>query len=277
MSKIPVPHQIASHVLPALKSFTMKDPVSEGLNLLAVGLRPYVAGRVQAVLRDADLAADITAWDAQSLMIFMWDRWNDLFRNELSFVERSLISELRDFRNRWAHQDGMDEGDVYRVLDDIERLLKAIHSHEIHLVGDLRRESLHRLWLREQGDDRKHRLMRVLWPYLLCACSAAAMSVAVIYFGNAPWSWLLSGLLFLAMMRVAYLQSMREARRSPGPHECSHCGRIIYSVECPYCSPKSIVAASNSPSDGVLAILKGSGFEFSPAKETSDSVNTTSS
>ena len=72
----------------------------------------------------------------------MWDRWNDLFRNELSFVERSLISELRDFRNRWAHQDSIEEVDLYRILDDIERLLKAINSTETKFVTELRRESL---------------------------------------------------------------------------------------------------------------------------------------
>ena len=55
----------------------MKDPVSEGLFSLAVGLRPYVVSRVNCVYRDGDLAAEILNWDAQSLMVFMWDRWND--------------------------------------------------------------------------------------------------------------------------------------------------------------------------------------------------------
>ncbi len=214
----------------------MKDPVSEALNILAVGLRPYVAGRVTNVLRDVNLAQEISDWDAQALMVFMWDRWNDLFRNELSFVERSLISELRDFRNRWAHQNHFDEADVYRVLDDTERLLQAINSAEVSNVAHLRRESLNRLWLQELGDSDRHRLVRVLWPYLLCGCSAMAMDSAIIAFGSPPWSWILSTLVFLAMMRVAYLQSAREARRGPGPHECSHCGRIIYTVSCPYCT-----------------------------------------
>jgi len=250
----------------------MKDPVSEGLNFLAAGLRPYVAGRVQTVLRDTGLAADISDWDAQALMIFMWDRWNDLFRNELSFTERSLLSELRDFRNRWAHQDEMEEGDVYRVLDDIERLLAAIHSSEAQLVSDLRRESLNRLWMQELGDDQQHLLIRMLWPYILCGGSAAAMSVAVIYFGQAPWSWLLSGLLFLAMMRVAFLQSTRESRRGPGPHECSHCGRIIYTAGCPYCSRQKLASVAEPSPDGLLALLTGSGAGQRAAKEVSGAV-----
>lgn len=239
----------------------MKDPVSDGLNLLAAGLRVYVSNRVESVLRDEELALEVQSWDAQALLIFMWDRWNDLFRNELSFVERSLISELRDFRNRWAHQDTLDESDVYRILDDIERLLKAINSFDVSGVVNLRRESLNRLWMRELGDNERGRKWRVLWPYILCGSSAFAMDFAIIAFGRSPWSWMLSGLVFLAMMRLAYLQSVRESRRGPGPHECSHCGRIIYSVECPYCRPAVQERGSDDPDSG-LRSLAGSWTTF---------------
>lgn len=215
----------------------MKDQISNGLLLLAAGLRPYIAGRVNTVLRDSELAEEISTWDAQALMIFMWNRWNELFRNELSFVERSLISELRDFRNRWAHQDQIEEADVYRILDDIERLLKAIHSTETKFVTDLRRESLNRLWLQEMDENKSHRFMRVVWPYLICGFSALSIGATIIVYGTSPWSWLLAGLVFLAMMRIAFLQASREEKRGSGPHECPKCGRIIYTAACPYCSP----------------------------------------
>lgn len=230
----------------------MKDPVSEGLFSLAVGLRPYVESRVRCVYRDAGLATDVLTWDSQALMVFMWDRWNDLFRNELSFVERSLISELRDFRNRWAHQDYLEESDVYRVLDDIERLLKAVNSAESHVVRALRMECLNRLWMEELGDDARHRRIRLVWPYLLCGASSIAISCAVIYYMSAPWSWILSALVFLGLMRIAFLQATRESRRGPGPHECSHCGRIVYTVECPYCCPQQLErVVSDSEGSGI--------------------------
>ncbi len=232
----------------------MKDAVSEALNSLAAGLRPYVAGRVTSVLRDTELADEIMAWDAQGLMIFMWERWNDLFRNELSFVERSLISELRDFRNRWAHQDQFDEFDVYRVLDDIARLLKAVNSGELATVTHLRAESLHRLWLQELGDDERHRKARVRWPYILCGASGVAIGSTILAFGSLPWSLILASLVFLAMMRIAFLQSTRESHRSPGPHECSHCGRIIYSVDCPYCSPPVHEPSSRDSRDASVSV-----------------------
>jgi hypothetical protein len=245
----------------------MKDPVSEGLFSLAVGLRPYVVSRVNCVYRDGDLAAEILNWDAQALMVFMWDRWNDLFRNELSFVERSLISELRDFRNRWAHQDDLEESDVYRVIDDIERLLKAVNSEESLVVRSLRIESLNRLWIKELGDDARHRRFRLLWPYLLCGANSLAISCAIIYFMSAPWSWILSTLVALGLMRVAFLQATRESRRGPGPHECSHCGRIIYTVECPYCRPKHLERAGTDTDGPALRVSEtSSGFRI--AKET---------
>lgn len=235
----------------------MKDPVSLGLKNLATGLRPYVAARVRSVLRDESLAGEIQTWDAQGLMVFMWDRWNDLFRTELSFVERSLISELRDFRNRWAHQSQLSERDVYRVLDDIERLLTAIRSPEVAAVTDLRRESLGRLWSSERGTDEKQQRVQLIWPYILCGASAFALTVAIVTFGRAPWSWMLSLLVFLAMMRVAWHQANRERRQGHGPHECSRCGRIVYSVDCPYCQPKSLPTAPDELK-GITALLTGS-------------------
>lgn len=213
----------------------MKDPVSVALNLLAAGLRPYVAGRIVRVMRDEVLAADVSGWDAQALMVFMWDRWNELFRSELTFVERSLISELRDFRNRWAHQDELGERDVYRILEDTERLLDAIHAPEAVPLSRLRKESLHRLWTEELSAEDPWRKYRVAWPYILCGSSAIAIASSVIAFAHPPWSWLLSLLIFLGLMRIASLQASRESRKGPGPRECGSCGRIVYSMDCPYC------------------------------------------
>lgn len=227
----------------------MKDPVSEGLNRLADGLSPFVAARVEFVMHDSNLAGEISTWDAQRLLIFMWDRWHDLFRNELSFVERSLISELRDFRNRWAHQDDLREGDIYRILDNIERLLKAINSVEVRSVAALRKESLNRLWMKECS-ERRQGVISTLWPYILCGLSALALDTAIIAFTHAPWSWVLAVLLFLAMMRIAYLQSAREARSGLGPHECSRCGRIVYTVDCPYCHTGGVMGFDRKTGGG---------------------------
>jgi hypothetical protein len=215
----------------------MKDTISSGLDLLATGLRPYVADRAASMSCDARILADIEHGDAQFLLVLMWDRWNDMFRQDLSFVERSLISELRDFRNRWAHQDQMSEQDKYRVLDDIERLLRAIHSDQAVKAADLRRESLNRLWQAEIGNENDGRTLRMIWPFLLCLSSGAALCFAFFWFLPTPWNGILSVLVVLGLFRLAWYQSLRDSVRTAGPKECRDCGKIIYTIECPYCGP----------------------------------------
>jgi hypothetical protein len=54
--------------------------------------------------------------------------WSDLFQNSgrLTRMERALVNELREWRNRWARGEFFSEADVARVNDNVERLLKAI-------------------------------------------------------------------------------------------------------------------------------------------------------
>ncbi|MEJ7592459.1 MAG: Swt1 family HEPN domain-containing protein [Planctomycetaceae bacterium] len=224
----------------------MKDTISSGLNLLATGLRPYVAERAASVSSDPRILADIEHGDAQFLLVLMWDRWNEMFRQDLSFVERSLISELRDFRNRWAHQDQLTEQDKYRVMDDIERLLRSINSDQAVKAADLRRESLNRLWQAEIGNDNEGRTLRILWPFLLCLTSAAALCFAFFGFLGTPWNGILSALVVLGLFRLAWYQSLRDSVRTAGPKECRDCGKIIYTIECPYCRPAELKAEAES-------------------------------
>src|SRR6516162_9724451 len=58
----------------------------------------------------------------------MWNQWNEVFRKTLGHAERSLVSELRDHRNKWAHQQTFSSDDAYRVLDSVARLLTAISA-----------------------------------------------------------------------------------------------------------------------------------------------------
>ncbi len=235
----------------------MSHRISRGLDLLAAGLRPYVAQRVSSTRFDARLLSEIERGDAQFLLVLMWDRWNDLFRDDLSFVERSLISELRDFRNRWAHQDSLTEQDTYRVLDDIERLLHAINSDMTPRASQLRRESLNRLWQAEVQNNSRNRALRIASPYLLCLSCAAAITVALFQFIVTPWNGILSILVFLGMSRLAWHQSQRESVSLAGPKECGRCGKIIYTIECPYCNPRELLAASD-PEIALLLTAKKS-------------------
>ncbi len=86
----------------------------------------------------------------------MWEAWNDVFGKTLGRAERSLVQELRDWRNKWAHQEPFSSDDADRALDSITRLLTAISASQAEEVGKMKME-LRRLIFDEQvrGEKRK--------------------------------------------------------------------------------------------------------------------------
>ncbi len=121
---------------------TNHERVGRALDLLKAGLGPFVereflsvfkerAGVQAAVLLGEDrlqAKKPIAEWDVAALLKVMWDSWNDVFRRVLGPAERSLLSELRDHRNRWAHQQTFSSDEAYRALDSAGRLLTAVSA-----------------------------------------------------------------------------------------------------------------------------------------------------
>ena len=125
------------------------------MELLREGLAPFVHREVAAKVRAGAMRMDairrfaedprlaskpIGEWDAAALLKLMWDTWNDVFRDTLDFTERSLVSELRDWRNKWAHQERFVTDDADRALDSAERLLTAIAAPQADEVARIKRE-----------------------------------------------------------------------------------------------------------------------------------------
>src|SRR4030067_3104513 len=77
-------------------------------------------------------------WDAASLLSVMWNQWNVVFRKTLGQAERTLVSELRDVRNRWAHQNPFSSDDADRALDSMARLLTAISAPPAAEIGKMK-------------------------------------------------------------------------------------------------------------------------------------------
>ena len=150
---------------------TNHERVNKALELLRSGLAPFVQREVTAKVKAGTVRMDsirrfaedpqlakksIADWDAAALLKLMWDTWNDVFRDTLGHTERSIVSELRDWRNKWAHQERFSSDDADRALDSAERLLAAVSASEADEVAKLKRE-LRRLVLDEQvrGERRK--------------------------------------------------------------------------------------------------------------------------
>ena len=147
------------------------DRVGKALDLLRQGLAPFVEREAQAAVKAGSVRMDairrfaedplfatkpIADWDAAGLLKLMSDTWNDVFRKTLGFAERSLVQELRDWRNKWAHQEPFSSRDAERALDSMVRLLTAISAPQADDI-DKQMLELRRLTFDEQvrGEKRK--------------------------------------------------------------------------------------------------------------------------
>ena len=100
--------------------------------------------------------ATFSSMDAAALLRLMWESWNEVYRDTLGHAERSLVSELRDIRNRWAHQESFSSDDAYRALDSTHRLLTAVSSQEAGEVENMKMELL-RVRFDEQARTQRRR------------------------------------------------------------------------------------------------------------------------
>ena len=91
----------------------------------------------------------------------MWNQWQLVFRKTLGQAERTLVSELRDVRNRWAHQNPFSSDDAYRALDSSHRLLLAVSAPQADELDkmkmELLRASLRRADANGEASHRRHR------------------------------------------------------------------------------------------------------------------------
>ena len=150
---------------------TNHERVGKALEQLKAGLGPFVAREVKAAIAanalsmqkvkgfvDDPILANkgIAEWDVAALLKLMWETWNEVFKKTLGFADRSLVSEIRDWRNQWAHQEPFSSDDAYRVLDSTGRLLSSVSAPQADDVEKMKMELL-RVRFDEQarGEKRK--------------------------------------------------------------------------------------------------------------------------
>ena len=134
-------------------AITNQERVGQALELLREGLGPFVEREFIRVHRtradeqarryfnERQLRTDrpIAEWDAAALLGLMTTKaWPDIFSHVLGQVERSHVSELRDVRNKWAHQERFSSDDAERALDTAARLLTAISAEQAADVEAMR-------------------------------------------------------------------------------------------------------------------------------------------
>jgi len=138
--------------------------VGEVLDALQAGLAPYVIRQYKARYRDKylqemeltlysnnsvgrgvgfpDEATALEKLDSQACFNLMQLNWKEAFGDKLGQTERNYVSELKEARNKWAHQQGsFINADAYRVADTATRLLEAIgspsHAQTTHDIANV--------------------------------------------------------------------------------------------------------------------------------------------
>lgn len=230
---------------------THQDRITQAMERLADGLMPFVEGTLKNVYAESWLSVaqesfrknrtpgqsdgDAARWDAHTLLTVMWDQWNAVFRTHLGRVERGLVNELREFRNRWAHQEEFDFRDTYRILDSVERLLEAVSAAETKQVAESKRELLRAAFNEEVvAAHRRARVRAKRWQQVILhmGCCAAIVIALLTTFG-------LEAVFIAAAVTILFSYFCYRAMITEpiliGAHECPDCGRVIYSEPCPYC------------------------------------------
>jgi len=138
-------------------AITNSERVGKALDLLKDGLRPYVERELKATYKDRWIETARPSfpnwqqsgtdgkglnWDTQALLQVMCELWQDCFRKILGPSERNLAFELRDVRNKWAHQKAFSTDDAYRAIDSISRLLTAVTAEQVEAVELMKAEIL---------------------------------------------------------------------------------------------------------------------------------------
>jgi predicted AAA+ superfamily ATPase len=143
---------------------TNYERVGKAMDLLRQGLQPFIERELHAQYGKYWITTVTAGWrnelnwsedadnphmDVAALLRLMWEQWNEVFRKTLGHAERSLVSELREYRNKWAHQASFSTNDAQRVLDSSTRLLAAVSAPQAEEIERMRME-LMRLFFDEQ-------------------------------------------------------------------------------------------------------------------------------
>ena len=142
------------------------ERVAKALDLLRDGLGPacedtwrrfYGDGWLQQVnskLHNPE--RNPTTEDAAFLFKGIKVTWNEVFGHGFPAAVRSLVFEVADVRNRWAHQGSLTSDDTVRALDSMERVLEAFgNSDERDKIRSLRRDLMRQMFDEESRSERR--------------------------------------------------------------------------------------------------------------------------
>jgi len=149
-----------------------RERIGKALDSLCQGLHVYVEQKMQIAygnnwitrvalqLRNPQKperpADDVIREDISSLLTLVTREWEKVFKDKLNKSDRSLISELIEVRNQWAHGSTFSNEDTYRAIDSVVRLLKAISARQAEDVEKQRQDVLRLLSQEQVRHETRH-------------------------------------------------------------------------------------------------------------------------
>lgn len=132
------------------------------MELLSEGLRPFIEQQMRSKYADRwiyeasdalhnRLDDESALDDPQVQLKLMVGRWQFVFSRVLGRLERSLVGELIETRNSWAHNEPFSFEDAYRALDSVHRLLSAVSAGDAAVEVEQLRQELQRQRYDEQA------------------------------------------------------------------------------------------------------------------------------
>ncbi len=146
------------------------DRISSALNLLRDGLKPnceqtwrgyYGTDWLENInKRLRNPQREPTTDDIAFIIAGIKLTWNEIFSHGFPLAVRSLVFEVSETRNKWAHQVQLSTDDTLRALDSMERLLEAFGNKTERRQVQKSRRSLERQRVEQEASSERHRVAK---------------------------------------------------------------------------------------------------------------------
>jgi hypothetical protein len=102
-------------------------------------LKPYLAAHVEQTLSAASHIRRSNRSDLQAHIALFLEHWDSVFSRSHPDTVRHYLFELKDIRNRWAHEEDFSDDEVRRATDTARLVAKAIKApnNVVEALADL--------------------------------------------------------------------------------------------------------------------------------------------
>lgn len=101
-----------------------RDRVRSALDLL----KPFLASFVASTVSSASRQQGLERADVQGLLGTILANWETVFSARMGKTARHYVFELKDVRNRWAHEEEFSSDDARRAIDTAALLAQSIRA-----------------------------------------------------------------------------------------------------------------------------------------------------